>query len=203
MHRLILLTGFAPFGGEKTNPSWEVAKALDGHVFGGATVVAKRLPVNCTRAAKVVAQAIEQMQPTTVLGLGQAGGRPALSLEQIAINLYDPRRSHENDGGIDRKAIVADGPDAYFSRLPFKTILPLLRRNGIPSSLSLSAGIYACNAAMYATLHALRRHPRIPAGFVHLPYTATQAIRRATPSMSLEMMTGGVEAILRAIVRHK
>jgi len=203
MNRVILLTGFAPFGGEKTNPSWEVATALDGREFDSIVVKAKQLPVNCLRAARLIAEEIERLDPSVVLGLGQAGGRPALSLEQIAINLYDPRRSHENDGGLDRKPIVAGAPDAYFSRLPFKTILPVLRRKGIPAGLSLSAGIYACNAVMYAALHSLRRRPKIPAGFVHLPYTAAQATRRATPSMSLATMIEGIETTLNAIVRQR
>src|SRR5437879_2906061 len=101
--RRILLTGFAPFGGETVNPSWEVAKALDGRSFGDAMVYAKRLPVDCKRAAAAVMDEIARTPPTAVLGLGQAGGRPVLSLEQIAINLVDARRSQENVGGLNGK----------------------------------------------------------------------------------------------------
>ena len=36
----ILLTGFEPFGGDVVNPSWEIARALDGSTVGGAQVVA-------------------------------------------------------------------------------------------------------------------------------------------------------------------
>jgi pyroglutamyl-peptidase len=201
--RLILLTGFAPFGGEKTNPSWEVARALDGRNFGSATIHAERLPVNCRRAADAMAQAIDQMRPAAVLGLGQAGGRPLLSLEQVAINLFDPHRSYENDGGLAGQPVIAGGPDAYFSRLPLKAILMQLRRHRVPAGLSLSAGVYACNAVMYAALHALRRRPATPAGFIHLPYDTAQTIRRAAPSMSLNLMIAGVEAALRATIEQK
>jgi pyroglutamyl-peptidase len=201
--RLILLTGFAPFGGEKTNPSWEVARALDGRNFGVATVRAQRLPVNCRQAADAIAQVIDQMRPAAVLGLGQAGGRPLLSLEQVAINLFDPRRSHENDGGLGGHPVIAGGPDAYFSRLPLKAILLRLRRHGVPAGLSLSAGVYACNAVMYAALHALRHRPSVPTGFIHLPYDTAQTIRRTAPSMSLELMIAGVGAALRAIIEQK
>ena len=199
---LILLTGFAPFGGEKTNPSWEVAQALDGYTVGAATVCAKRLPVNCTRAARAIAEEIEQLQPVAVLGLGQAGGRPALSLEQIAINLFDPRRAHENDGGIDGNPVIAGGPDAYFSRLPLKAILQLLRRHKIPTGLSLSAGAYACNAVMYTALDTLRRRRSVPAGFIHLPYAVEQAIGKAAASMSLDLMVAGVKLALEAIIKR-
>ena len=36
MARLILLTGFEPFGGERINPSWEVAERLDAAEISGA-----------------------------------------------------------------------------------------------------------------------------------------------------------------------
>jgi len=84
MARVILLTGFAPFGGERTNPSWEVASDLDGKEIGGATIRALELPVSCRRASKMVIDAIARVKPTAVLGLGQAGGRPSLSIEKVA-----------------------------------------------------------------------------------------------------------------------
>jgi pyroglutamyl-peptidase len=198
----ILLTGFAPFGGEKVNPSWEVAKLLDGRSFGEATVYTKHLPVDCKRAAHVVMDEIARTRPAAVLGLGQAGGRPVLSLEQIAINLVDSRRSQESIGGLDGRPVIVGAPDAYFSRLPLKSIVALLRRNRIPAGLSLSAGIYACNAVMYTALHTLRRRPGLPVGFIHLPYETAQVARRATPSMSVDVMVAGVQLALQAISRR-
>ena len=40
----VLVTGFEPFGGETINPSWEVARALDGEAIASARVQALRLP---------------------------------------------------------------------------------------------------------------------------------------------------------------
>jgi pyroglutamyl-peptidase len=203
MSRTILLTGFAPFGGERTNPSWEVAQRFDGIELGGAVVTAMRLPVNCMRAARMVADAIEETSPAAMLGLGQAGGRPALSLEKIAINVADNRASREVDGGLNGKPVVVNGPDAYFSRLPLAIIIRALKARGIPAGLSLSAGAYVCNSAMYAGLHALRRRRRVPAGFIHLPYEAGQAVRhRAAASMTLDLMVAGIEVALRVIARQ-
>src|SRR5712692_10354121 len=200
MPRLILLTGFAPFGGERSNPSWEVASRLDGREFNGAAVKSMRLPVNCRRASHAVIEAITRLTPAAVLGLGQAGGRPVLSLEQVAINLADPRADRERDGGLNGKLVIAGGPDAYFTRLPLARILRMLKRHNIPAGLSLSAGVYVCNTVMYSALHALRRRRRTPAGFIHLPYDAAQAAhRRAVASMTLETMTAGVEMTLETI----
>lgn len=203
MAGLILITGFAPFGGERTNPSWEVAKRLDGTEFASARIKAMRLPVNCGRAARLISEAIEELRPEAVLGLGQAGGRPALSIEKVAINVADGRASREVDRGVRGRPVVRGGPDAYFSRLPITEILRALRKRGIPAGLSLSAGVYVCNSAMYSGLHTLRRRRNVPAGFVHLPYEATQATRhRAAASMSAEMMTEGIAAALEVIARR-
>jgi len=203
MARTILVTGFAPFGGEQSNPSWEVAKRLESAIIAGATIKTLRLPVNCARAGRIVAEAIESTRPAVMLGLGQAAGRPALSVEKIAINVADGRASREVDGGVNGKPVVENGPDAYFSRLPIAEILRALKQQGIPAGLSLSAGVYVCNTVMYASLHALRRRRKVPAGFIHLPYEAAQAAHhRAAASMSREMMTDGIALALGVIARR-
>ena len=200
MARVILLTGFEPFGGEKTNPSWEVASRLDGLEIRGARVEALRLPVNCRRAAGTIAHTIARKRPAAIVGLGQAGGRAALSLEKVALNLADENRKRENFGGLKGKPVAPNGPDAYFSRLPLAAILDALKARGIPAELSLSAGVYVCNTAMYAALHALRARRRVPAGFIHLPYEAAQAARhRSVASMSIDLMASGVETALKVI----
>jgi pyroglutamyl-peptidase len=202
MARIFLLTGFEPFGGERTNPSWEVASWLDGKEIGGATIHTLELPVNCRRASKMVIDAIARANLAAVLGLGQAGGRPSISIEKVAINLADDRASRESDGGANAKPIVAKGPDAYFARLPIPPMLRAIARAGIPATISLSAGVYVCNTVMYSTLHALRSRPRVLAGFIHLPYTAAQAAHhRATASMSVDLMTAGVEVALGVLAR--
>ena len=47
----VLVTGFDPFGGDRLNPSWEVAQALHGRDIGGHRVVAGQLPTEFGRAA--------------------------------------------------------------------------------------------------------------------------------------------------------
>ena len=97
------------------------------------------------------------------------------------------------------------GPDAVF-RAPADSADAARdqRVRRIPAAMSLSAGVYVCNAVMYSTLHALRSRPRVPAGFIHLPYTAAQAAHhRATASMSVDLMTAGVEIALGVLARTK
>ena len=97
MPPIIVVTGFAPFGGERINPSWEVARNLDGDVIGGLQVKSVRLPVNCLAAARRVEAAFVRYRPRAILGLGQARGRPALSLERIAINLFENTKAGQLD----------------------------------------------------------------------------------------------------------
>jgi len=199
---VLLLSGFEPFGGERSNPSWEVAALLDGREIGGLVVRAVRLPVNTPRAARAIVAAIRRLRPRAVLGLGQAGGRPAISLEKVAINLAERNAGRESDGGLTGTPVLRGGADALFARLPLRAIMQALRRRGIPAALSLSAGAYVCNAVMYTTLHALRARAEVAAGFIHLPYAARQAVRRQQmPSMTLEMMTAAVEVAIAAIAR--
>jgi pyroglutamyl-peptidase len=202
MRGVLLLSGFEPFGGERSNPSWEVAAWLDGREIGSLIVKAVKLPVNTPHAVRAITAAIRRWRPRAVLGLGQAGGRPAISLEKIAINLVERRAGRESDGGLGGTPVLRGAADALFARLPLRAILRALERRGIPATLSLSAGAYVCNSVMYATLHALRVRPEAVAGFIHLPYDARQAVRhRQAPSMTLEMMTAAVEAAAAAIAR--
>jgi len=199
---VLLLSGFAPFGGERSNPSWEIASRLDGREIRGITVKAIKLPVSTPRAVRAIRESIRRTRPCAVLGLGQAGGRPAISLEKVAINLVERRAGRESDGGLTGTPVIAGHADAIFARLPMKEILRALARRGFPATLSLSAGAYVCNSVMYATLDLLRDRPNIPAGFIHLPYAAGQAVRhRQSPSMSIEMMAAAVEETIATIAR--
>jgi len=193
MPPILVLTGFEPFRGERINPSWEIARRLDGEVIGGLQIKSVRVPVGCAKAARRIRAAIVRYRPRAVIGLGEAGGRPAIALERIAINLADERDGLAASGDPGFTPVVRDGPDAYFSRLPLRAIVRELDRNTIPASVSLTAGAYACNALMYAALHYLRRKPTVPVGFIHLPYEARQAGRhRSLPSMALTQMETAV-----------
>ncbi len=202
MPPILILSGFEPFGGERINSSWEIARRLDGEVIGGLRIKSVRVPVGCAKAARRITGAIVRYRPRAVIGLGEAGGRPAISLERIAINLADERGALAKSGDPGLTPVVRGGPDAYFSRLPLRAIIRELDRKQIPSSVSLTAGAYACNALMYAALHYLRRKPGLPVGFIHLPYEARQAGRhRSLPSMALATMEKAVRIAIAETAR--
>jgi pyroglutamyl-peptidase len=198
--RIFLLTGFAPFGGERTNPSWQIARELDGEEVGALQIKSVRIPVGCAKAVRRVNAAFVRYRPRAVLGLGEAGGRTAISLEQLAINLADERGGLKKRGDPGLRPVIGGAPDAYFARIDLQRILRDLDDERIPASISLSAGAYACNALMYASLHLMRRRPRVPVGFIHLPYEERQALRhRSLPSMSIATMEQAVRLAMLAI----
>jgi pyroglutamyl-peptidase len=201
--RVILLTGFEPFGGESINPSWEVARALDGAPIAGARVVAHQLPCRFGAAGEAVRRLVTELRPACVLALGQASGRADFSIERIAINV-DDARIPDNDGAqpID-EPVVTGGPAGYFSTLPIKAMVAGLRASGLPASISQSAGTFVCNHVFYSLMHSLRQHPDVRAGFMHLPLLPAQAARHpGLPCLPMPLMVEGVHQALHIVVTH-
>lgn len=201
MPPIFLLTGFQPFRGERINPSWEIARRFDTEEIGGMRIKSVKVPVGCAKAVRRINAAIVRYRPRAILGLGEAGGRTAISLEKVAINLADERGSVATSLG-GSKPVIADAPEAYFTRLPIEEILRELRKREIPAQVSLSAGAYACNALMYASLHLMRRRQSAPVGFIHLPYDARQGARHPEkPSMAIDTMEHAIRAAIKVIAR--
>jgi len=196
----ILFTGFDPFGGESINPSWEAVVALPAEV-DGITIVTAKIPVVFGKSAEVLLDIVQRERPCAVICVGQAGGRAGITIERVAINCDDVTMA-DNDGytPVDQP-IAADGPAAYFATLPIKAMVENLRQNGIPAAVSNSAGTYVCNHVMYAVLHHAATHGLpMAAGFVHIPYLPQQVTdKAASPSMSLEMLTAGLVAMVKTL----
>ena len=200
----LLLTGFEPFGGESVNPSWEIARALDGCVVEGRTVRAARLPVAFGDALRTLDDALAAHRPELVLCLGQAGGRAEISIERAALNVDDARIPDNLGRQPIDAAVVTGGPVAYFSTLPIKAIARALREAGVTAAVSNTAGTFVCNHVFYALMHRLATVPalaRTRGGFVHVPYTPEQVTSKAgVPSMALHTQIDGIRHALRSAV---
>jgi pyroglutamyl-peptidase len=201
--RHILLTGFEPFDGDTVNPSGEVTKQLDGKVIGDCVVRSMILPVQHEAARAVVAPLLEAPGLVAVVHLGLAGGRARISLERVAVNVMDYSRPDAHGQVLCDVTCVEGGPAAYFSTLPLREILAALTAEGIPATISNTAGTYLCNDILYATLQALaQRGLSIPAGFIHLPFLLSMvtAHNLEEPSMDLATMSRGIEVALRDLI---
>ncbi len=166
----ILLTGFEPFGGDAINPSWEVARALDGQRVDGAHVTALQLPCVFGRSLDVLLQAVEAGPWDAVLALGLAGNRTEVSVERVAINVDDARIPDNAGAQPVDMAVVPGAPVAYFASLPIKRLVAALRGAGLPAGVSQTAGTYVCNHVFFGLMHRVATWPVPPlCGFVHLP----------------------------------
>lgn len=197
----ILVTGFDPFGGETVNPAIETVKRLPDAI-AGAQIIKLEVPTVCHKSLRVIDEAIKAFDPDVVLSIGQAGGRPDITVERVGINVDDCRIPDNEGNRIIDEPIFAGGPDAYFVTLPIKAMVQKIRAKGIPASVSNTAGTFVCNHVTYGVCHLIAlKYPGKRSGFIHIPFLPRQVVdKKNMPSMSQEMMVEAVAAAIEAIV---
>ena len=192
----ILITGYEPFGGDTTNPSLELAQALNGCRYNDYTFQFAKIPVNRHECISTMEKAINCFQPEIIICTGLAYGRAAISIERVAINVADFPWPDSAGYLALNETIDTDGPAAYFSTLPIRNIMQSLHSQKIPAYISNSAGTYCCNLLMYGTLNYISKHNlNIKAGMMHVPYTPDMIAGKDPfmPSMSLDTMIKAVK----------
>jgi len=139
--RVVLLTGFDAFGGDALNPSASLVEALDGQALDGQALDGWRvagglLPTVFGRSLDELHRLLDRHRPALVLCTGLAGGRPALSLERVAININDARIPDNAAAQPIDTPVVAGAPAAYFSTLPIKAMRAAIEAAGVPAEIS-------------------------------------------------------------------
>jgi pyroglutamyl-peptidase len=196
----ILVSGFDPFGGESINPSIEAVKRLPDSI-NEVEIIKLEIPTVIGKSIDKLTQAVETYLPDVVLCVGQAGGRSDISVERIAINIDDCRiKDNEGNQPID-EPIVVNGPDAYFLTLPIKSIVSNLQAQGIPASVSNSAGTFICNHVAYGMAHlAKTKYPNMKTGFIHIPFIPEQVLNKSNmPSLPLDCIIKALEMVIQTI----
>ena len=196
----ILVSGFDPFGGESINPSIEAVKRLPDSI-NEVEIIKLEIPTVIGKSIDKLTQAVETYFPDVVLCVGQAGGRSDISVERIAINIDDCRiKDNEGNQPID-EPIVVNGPDAYFLTLPIKSIVSNLQAQGIPASVSNSAGTFICNHVAYGMAHlAKTKYPNMRTGFIHIPFIPEQVLNKSNmPSLPLDLIIKALEMAIQTI----
>jgi len=192
----IIVTGFDPFGGETINPSIECVKALPE--IEGVELIRLELPTVFKESAKRLNEVINDVKPDAVLSVGQAGGRPGITMERIAINVDDARIPDNISQQPIDEAIQLDGEAAYFTTLPIKRIVKAIREAGISAEVSNSAGTFVCNHIMYQSLFAATKADKpFKAGFMHIPFIPEQTTDK--PSLPLEESTKALQIAIETI----
>lgn len=199
----VLLFGFEPFLEFDENPSDIVVRRLNGRTMAGHLVVGQTLPVDYSRIKSRILQSIKRANPSLVITFGLAAGRDKIAPEKVAVN-YVNSKSKDNSGSSLEAVPVEEGqPDALFASIPVEALVTELNRQGIPASLSLSAGAYLCNFAMYVNLLEARRMG-FQSGLIHIPCHAEWVARtgKQFPSLPLETIERAAEVSVSYLLNH-
>ena len=193
----VLLTGFAPFGGEIHNPSWDAVSRLDGDVIAGHRIVARRLPVEFGASVDALRDMIDALSPALVLCVGQAGGRAQLSIERVAINVDDARIPDNAGAAPVDQPIARTVPPPTSRRCRSRRCWPNCAMPGFAAEISQTAGTYVCNHVFYGLMHALHARPAMRGGFIHIPYSPEQAAHHpGAPSLPVETVVAALRIAL-------
>ena len=186
----LLITGFAPFGGDKVNPSWQAVSALPDRI-GEWTLVKRQMPVAFRSAPRALYEAMDDCGPDAVLMIGLAASRGMVTPERQGFNEIVARIPDNEGDQPQNEPVVPGGPEVLFSTLPVEDMAEAIAACGIPARLSDSAGRYVCNTLLYSALYRSEQlDDPIPAAFIHVP---------ATPELGLDVPTLTLEEIVKAL----
>ncbi len=198
-----LVTGFDPFGGEKTNPAYLSIEKLPDQI-GDCQIVKLKIPTIFDESIDLLQAAIEREQPDFVICVGQAGGRCNITPEVVAINIDDASIADNAGNQPNERKIKDDGENAYFATLPYKAIVKALCDAAIPAQLSYTAGTFVCNHLFYGLMYTIeKKYPKIRGGFIHVPFCNAQAVDKpATPFMTVEMIAKALQITVQTTAQN-
>lgn len=196
----LLLTGFEPFLSFTVNPTMRIVEELNGQHIDNYEIYGRVLTVDFASSGKELLAHIEEIDPDAVISLGLAGGRYKITPERIAINIKDGAADNEGHTPID-ESIQMEGEPGYFSTLPIRQMVNKLLEEGLPASISNTAGTYLCNNVMYEGLHyAKTNKPDMSAGFIHIPASHELAIQHGKiPSWSHADLKKSIELCIKVL----
>lgn len=200
----ILVTGFDPFGDEAMNSSYESVKLLPDKIVG-ADVIKLEVPTVFGVCAKKLYKAIVEEKPDVIICVGQAGGRSAISVEKVAINLKEARIPDNKGRQPSNMKIKEDGETAYFANVPVKAMADAVKVMNLPASVSYTAGTYVSNELMYSLMYFINKEfPDIRGGFIQVPYDTSQVVEKplGIASMPVEITAKALKAAIEAAVLY-
>lgn len=189
----VVISGFDHYDGVEVNPAVEVPKAIAEQGLGvssapddpleqvAVTVHAVSIPVSFAKAWPTLKETIEATKPNIVIATGLKHAARGVMLERCATNLMDAIKPDADNVIPRREPIDPNGPAAYWTRLPLRSILNDFTDDSIPATLSSDAGTFVCNSLFYNLLNwtatqsrcwadssaSLRSFRRIPASMVY------------------------------------
>ena len=147
----IHLTGFGPFGDNTTNPSGEIASAMDGTIL--------------RVSYRTVDEFCGEGRAGFFLCLGLHAKATQPRLEVCAYNRASPATPDVDGAVFEKNHIVEDGDDSLGTKVDIPELFAHLINRGFPCSISDNAGSYLCNYTYYKALDKTNGN----ALFIHLP----------------------------------
>lgn len=192
-HLNVVISGFDPYEGIKNNPSHVVPHALADDGLGDTSrlesddllrdvdisINAVDLPVSVEESWPQLKETLEATHPDIVIATGLKAAARGILLERCANNIIDTARTTilgemtgvpvEPADEASRKPIASNGPAAFWTRLPLRSILDDFAAEEIPSALSSDAGTFVCNSLFYNLMKWTASQHKVLSGFVSLP----------------------------------
>jgi pyroglutamyl-peptidase len=179
----LLVTGFGPFPGVRINPTAALAKLVGARLRrSGLRIRAVTLETSYAAGLPALQREIEAARPRAILLLGLAARTRHVRVELFARGRSNPLHpdatGHTPGAGMQR----VNGLPGRATGRPLAA-LAHLRRFGIASRLSPSAGRYLCDASYAAALRHAAMNGR-PVLFIHIPWPRPAAGARRAAHVS-------------------
>lgn len=165
----VLVTGFGPFLDVTDNPSGRVARAVDGRVVNGLTLVGRELPVTFDGGPAAAVAHAREHDARVVVGLGVDRRTRTVDIETRAYNLG----AGADTSGRTVGTLEPGGPPIVFSNVDAVAFAAALG-----GRVDDDAGRYVCNAWLYRVGRALLPDRRVV--FVHVPHEGLDPERLVT-----------------------
>lgn len=191
---MILVSGFKPFLSEKINPSQllvEKLKVNSNHNSDFDDIKTVILPVEFDRAFLEFQKQIENVNPKFIIMFGQAGGRPHICLEKIALN-WNQTSATDEAKHIPATGRISDGELALMSNFQVEDLATFLADRRLKCEVSFSAGAYVCNNLYFKVL---KTYPLIQSIFIHVPFLPEQGLA-TQPKMEFDQMLETAKQII-------
>ena len=189
---IVLVIGFGPFLNHDVNPSELIAEELNGETINGAEIIGYPIQPNLsnfTESIEIAYNAIERFNPDFVFSIGLAAKFKNIRIEKIGYNL---KIEIKENASLEK--LIPKGRWLRFSPLPARKIVRELRREKIPSQISIYPGLSLCNGMLYSVLHYIDVNDLpIKSGFIHVPLHKTE---ENPDGMELQTMVNATKIII-------
>lgn len=191
---IILVMGFGPFLNYSINPSELIAAELDGKIINDAEIIGLQIQPNLSNfneSIEIMYQAIQEYNPQYIFSIGLAAKYENIRVEKIGYNL---KIETKEDASLEK--LIKNSPWIYLSPFPTNKIVEELRKENIPSQISLFPGLSLCNGMMYSILNYIDEYDlNIKSGFIHVPLMKTE---ENPNEMELQTMVNATKIIIKS-----